>query len=606
MMRAGVVAVMAIVNSGAQIYVIALPTRFGSYLLIVDILLPPPSSAAMRGRLGPTMPHHKERVTMNGFDFVIVGAGSAGCVLANRLSADPSIRVCLIEAGKKDTSLLIRMPAGVGNLIKAEGDQNWGFWTAPQRHMENRKLWWPRGKGWGGSSSINGMVYIRGHARDYDQWAQMGLKGWSYADVLPYFKRGENYERGETEFHGSGGPLNVTESPLTNPIYKAFTNAGAEAGYKLTPDFNGADQEGFGPYQRTMYKGERWSASFAYLRPIVGERPNLTVKSAGYVTRVIIENGRAVGVECVSGKGAMPEQIRADREVIVCAGAVQSPQLLQLSGIGDPAELKKHGIAVNAASPGVGQNLQDHLDVTMIYRMSQPISAYSAQKGIKKLFVGIEYLATKGGAGADNHLQSGAFLKSREGLDRPDIQLHMVNAMMLDHAKVEPTEDGYTVHACQLRPESRGTIVLASHDPLAHPVIDPNYLATEEDRRAMRQSVKMVREVCAQAALAPYTKDEFMPGAGVTNDADIDAFIRSKGETIYHPVGTVAMGVNDSAPLDGDCRVRGVTGLRVADASSMPTLIGGNTNAPTLMLAEKIADVILGKPALKRVELQPA
>lgn len=528
------------------------------------------------------------------FDYVIVGAGSAGCVLANRLSADPAIRVCLIEAGKKDTSLMIRMPAGVGGLIKEANDQNWGFFTEPQAHMEGRKLYWPRGKGWGGSSSINGMVYIRGHAGDYDQWGQMGLKGWSYADVLPYFKRAETYERGANDFHGGSGPLNVSESPMSSPIYEAFIQAGHQAGYPVTNDFNGANQEGFGPYQRTIHKGERWSASFAYLRPIEGTRSNLKVISTGLVTRVLIEGGRAVGAEFVEGKGQAAQSVRASREVIVCAGAVQSPQLLQLSGIGDPEALKALGIDVKAASPNVGKNLQDHLDVTVINKMTQPLSAYSMQKGIKKLFVGIQYLATQKGAGADNFLQSGAFLKSREGLEMPDLQLHLVNAIMMNHGNHQPTEDGFTVHACQLRPESRGTVMLKTADPFDHPAIDPNYLATEEDRRALRESVKMVREVCRQAALGPYKGDEIMPGAGVVSDADVDAFIRSKGETIYHPVGTVSMGTGASSPVDGELKVRGIEGLRVVDASVMPTLIGGNTNAPTIMVAEKAADMILG------------
>lgn len=531
------------------------------------------------------------------FDYVIIGAGSAGCVLANRLSADPAIRVCLVEAGRKDTSLMVRMPAGVGSLIKEANDHNWGFHTEPQKHMDNRKLYWPRGKGWGGSSSINGMVYIRGHAGDYDQWGQMGLKGWSYGDVLPYFKRAETYERGANDFHGGSGPLNVSESPLSAPIYDAFIAAGGEAGYPLTADFNGAQQEGFGPYQRTIHKGGRWSASFAYLRPIEGVRPNLTVISTGLVTRVLVENGRAVGAELVAGKGREASSVRASREVIVCAGAVQSPQLLQLSGIGDPAQLKALGIDVKAASPNVGQNLQDHLDVTVIHRMTQPISAYSMQKGIKKLFVGIQYLATQKGAGADNFLQAGAFLKSREGLEMPDLQLHLVNAIMMNHGNHQPTEDGYTVHACQLRPESKGTVLLKSADPFDHPAIDPNYLAAEEDRRAMREAVKMVREVCRQAALQPFTGDEIMPGTATATDADIDAFIRRAGETIYHPVGTVAMGTGDAAPVDGELKVRGVEGLRVVDASVMPTLVGGNTNAPTIMVAEKAADMILGAKA---------
>lgn len=528
------------------------------------------------------------------FDFVIVGAGSAGCVLANRLSADPAVRVCLIEAGKKDTALMVRMPAGVGSLIKEANDHNWGFHTEPQAHMDGRRLYWPRGKGWGGSSSINGMVYIRGHAGDYDQWGQMGLKGWSYADVLPYFKRAESYERGANDFHGGDGPLSVSESPMREPVYKAFIEAGRQAGYPVTEDFNGAQQEGFGPYQRTIHKGERWSASFAYLRPIEGRRPNLKVISTGLVTRVLIEGGRAVGVEIVEAKGQIASTVRASAEVILCAGAVQSPQLLQLSGVGDPDALKKLGIEVKAASPNVGKNLQDHLDVTVIHKMNQPISAYSMQKGMKKLFVGLRYLATQTGPGSDNFLQAGAFLKSRTGLEMPDIQLHLVNAIMMNHGNHQPTEDGYTVHACQLRPESRGSVALKSADPFDHPAIDPNYLGAEEDRRAMREAVKMVRDVCKQASLQTYNAGEIMPGASVASDAEIDAFIRAKGETIYHPVGTVSMGVNATSPVDGDLKVRGVDGLRVVDASVMPTLIGGNTNAPTIMVAEKAADLIRG------------
>ena len=540
---------------------------------------------------------------MERYDYVIVGAGSAGCTLANRLSDDPAVKVCLIEAGKKDNSLMVRMPAGVGSLIKQENDFNWGFWTEPQKHMNGRKLYWPRGRGWGGSSSINGMIYIRGHAGDYDQWGQMGLKGWDYASVLPYFKKSETLDKGEDAFHGGSGPLNVSSSPMSSPIYRAFIKAGEQAGYARTDDFNGAQQEGFGPYQRTIHKGERWSASYAYLRPIVGVRDNLTVISTGRVTRVLFEGTRATGVEVVEGKGGLPQSIFADGEVIVCAGAVQSPQILQLSGIGNAEHLGRFDIKTVVDSKGVGQNLQDHLDVTVIHEMTQPISAYSMQKGLKKLGVGLRYLMNQTGPGADNFLQAGAFLKSRPGLEMPDLQLHLVNAIMMDHGKHDPQKDGYTVHACQLRPESRGTVCLASNDPFANPSIDPNHLATEEDRRAMREAVKMVREVCQQEALKPFTGSEIMPGPGATSDEDIDSFIRRTGETIYHPVGTVAMGVSDTQPLDGELKVKGVEGLRVVDASVMPTLIGGNTNAPTIMIAEKAADLILKKPLLKRAEL---
>ena len=540
---------------------------------------------------------------MERYDYVIVGAGSAGCTLANRLSADPAVKVCLIEAGKKDKSLMVRMPAGVGSLIKEENDFNWGFWTEPQKHMNGRKLYWPRGRGWGGSSSINGMIYIRGHAGDYDQWGQMGLKGWDYASVLPYFKKSETLDKGEDAYHGGSGPLRVSSAPMSSPLYRAFIQAGEQAGYATTDDFNGARQEGFGPYQRTIHKGERWSASYAYLRPIVDVRDNLTVISTGRVTKVLFDGTRATGVEVVEGKGGLPQSIFADGEVIICAGAVQSPQILMLSGIGNPEHLGRFGIKTVVESKGVGQNLQDHLDVTVIHEMTQPISAYSMQKGIKKLGVGLRYLYNQTGPGADNFLQAGAFLKSRPGLEMPDLQLHLVNAIMMDHGKHDPQKDGYTVHACQLRPESRGTVCLASDDPFANPAIDPNHLATEEDRRAMREAVKMVREVCQQDALKPFTGSEIMPGPGATSDEDIDSFIRRTGETIYHPVGTVAMGVSDSQPLDGELRVKGVEGLRVIDASVMPTLIGGNTNAPTIMIAEKAADLILKKPLLAPAEL---
>ena len=532
------------------------------------------------------------------YDYIIIGAGSAGCVLANRLSEDDSVKVCLIEAGKKDNSMLVRMPAGVGALIQDENPYNWGFWTVPQKHMNGRKLWWPRGRGWGGSSSINGMIYIRGHARDYDQWRQSGLRGWGFSDVLPYFRKSEAYERGADAFHGGDGPLNVTESPMNSPIYDMVVQAGRQAGYPETSDFNGPQQEGFGAYQRTIFENERWSAAAAYLHPIVKTRPNLTVKSTALVSRVVFRGGRANGVEMVAKRGAQAETIHATSEVIVCAGAVQSPQILQLSGIGAADDIRKHGITSIVDLPGVGANMQDHLDVTIVHEMTKKLSAYSQQAGLKKLFVGLRYMLSKSGPGADNFLQAGAFLKSREGLDRPDLQLHVVNAMMADHGKNDFGRDGFTVHSCQLRPESRGSIALASNDPFEHPLIDPNYLGSETDISVMRRSVQMIREICSQSALNDLRGMEVMPGAGVQSDAEIDAFIRETGETIYHPVGTVHMGIHDDAPLDTELKVRGVEGLRVVDASVMPTLIGGNTNAPTIMIAEKTADMIRGITAL--------
>ncbi len=537
------------------------------------------------------------------FDYIIVGAGSAGCVLANRLSEDPDVSVCLIEAGKKDTALMVRMPAGISNLIGTKNDHNWGFSTVPQAHLNARELWWPRGRGWGGSSSINGMLYVRGHARDYDQWRQSGLKGWGFADVLPYFRKSEGYEGGADDYHGGDGPLKVSDSPVDSIVYKGFIEAGQQAGYPVTEDFNGPQQEGMGPYHRTISGGERWSASKAYLHDADAERSNLTVRSTALVSRVVFRGGKTHGVELVAKRGAAPETIYANKEVILCAGAIQSPQLLMLSGLGPAEMLREQGITCIADLHGVGANLQDHLDVTVIHEMTQKLSAYSQQAGLKKLFVGLKYLRSKSGPGADNFLQAGAFLKSREGLECPDVQLHLVNAIMIDHGRETPQRDGYTVHACQLRPESRGHIALASADPFDHPLIDPNYLATEGDLTVMRQSVKMMREICAQDALSPIRGMELRPGISVQTDADIDDYIRQYAETIYHPVGTVAMGIHDDAPLDGELRVRGVEGLRVVDASVMPTLIGGNTNAPAMMIAEKAADMILGRVALPPQEV---
>ncbi len=532
------------------------------------------------------------------FDYVIVGAGSAGCVLANRLTEDPNVTVALLEAGGPDKSLLIRMPAGVGNLIATKGPMNWGFETTPQAFLDGRRLYQPRGRGWGGSSSINGMIYIRGHARDYDQWRQMGLTGWGYADVLPYFKRAQHHEDGADAWNAEGGPLWVSRGPPGDPIYKAFIQGGAQAGHPVTRDFNGYQQEGVGPYHLTIRDGERWSAAAAYLRSIVGVRPNLKVISNAHAGRVIIERKTAVGVEFSAGPGKPVQRIYARREVLLTAGAFQSPHLLLLSGIGPADELKKAGVPVEHDAPEVGRNLQDHLDVCIIYEMTKPISMYSKTKGLKQPMIGLQYMFTKQGHGRTNHLHAGAFLKTRGELDRPDIQLHLVNACMQDHARVKADRDGFTVHACQLRPESRGTVTLASRNPFDAPAIDPRYLAEEKDRRTMRDSVRIVREIVRQPALNAYRGAEFKPGENVRTDSEIDAWIRQNAETIYHPVGTVRMGTDTKAPVDEALRVRGIDSLRVIDASVMPTLIGGNTNAPTIMIAEKLSDMIRGKAPL--------
>ncbi|OFZ98406.1 MAG: glucose-methanol-choline oxidoreductase [Betaproteobacteria bacterium RIFCSPLOWO2_02_67_12] len=521
---------------------------------------------------------------MNEFDYVVVGGGSAGCALAARLSEDPAMQVCLLEAGGRGRSFLIDTPILLA-LTVPHAICNWAFATVPQAGLDGRKGYQPRGKALGGSSAINAMVYMRGHPRDYDDWAAAGNRGWGWRDLLPLFKRNEHNERGADEYHGGGGPLNVADVRSPNPASHAFVEAGVQAGHARNRDFNGASQDGVGLYQVTQKNGRRWSAARAYLDP-AANRSNLTVITSAHALRLTLEGKTCTGVETTRG------HLRARRETIVCAGAFGSPQLLLLSGIGAQEELAPHGIALHHELPGVGCNLQDHPDYVIGYLSDAPGLLGLTPRGLLNLARGWPAFWRDGsGILASNIAEAGGFLRSRGGLERPDLQLHFTIGLVADHGRDRKPRYGFSCHVCVLRPKSRGRVSLTSSNPLAAPRIDPAFLEHDDDARDLLRGVKMTREILEQPALGPYRGANVFGEPG-KSDEQLLALVRRRADTVYHPVGTCRMGSDEMAVVDAELRVRGLDRLRVADASIMPTLIGGNTNAPAMVIGEKAAERI--------------
>jgi choline dehydrogenase len=520
-------------------------------------------------------------------DYIIAGAGSAGCALANRLSARPADQVLLLEAGGRDLNPFIHMPAGLSRLV-GNKRVDWNYYTEPEPELLGRTLYWPRGRVLGGSSSINAMCYTRGHRLDYDEWATLGADGWDYASVLPYFRRAEDQSRGPSEHHGIGGPLSVEDLTFRNPLSAAFVDAAVQCGLQRNADFNGSVQGGAGFYQVTQRRGRRCSAAVAYLRP-ASRRTNLDVRTHCLCTRVLFEGTRAVGVE-YRARGQL-HRAWAKREVILAAGTIGSPHLLMLSGIGRPDEQRALGIPTLAENPEVGRNLQDHLDFCTLNKCTQKVT-YDFNF-YQELTVALRYLLTRSGPGASNIAEAGGFVRSHLAPDeRPDIQFHFVPAQLDDHGRNRLSGHGYTVHACALRPMSRGHLSLRSNRPEDPPRIFASYLHEPKDLEVMLEGMRWSREILHAAALAPFRGIEIFPGDAVTTRHDLEQVLRRKAETIYHPVGSCRMGADASSVVDCQLRVRGVEGLRVADASVMPRLIGGNTNAPTIMIAERLADLL--------------
>lgn len=533
------------------------------------------------------------------FDYIIVGGGSAGCVLASRLSEDPAVRVALLEAGPSDRSVLIHCPAGLAAMARFELN-GWGYGTVPQPGLNGRRGYQPRGKVLGGSSSINAMIYARGHASDYDAWAAQGNPGWSFADVLPYFKRAEHNERGADALHGQGGPLNVMDLRSPNPFLPSFVEAGVQAGYPHNSDFNGAEQEGVGVYQVTHKNGERHSAAKAYLTPHL-QRANLQVITNALTTRVVLDEDerppRAVGVEYRGQGGRGPLQVlrlREGGEVVLSAGAFGSPHLLMLSGIGPADHLAEHGIRCVHALPGVGQNLHDHVDVVLVVNAPKVPELFGLSLGgVARMVRGIfEWRGRRSGMLTTNFAEAGGFIRSSADETVPDLQLHFVVGKLVDHGRKTVFGHGYSCHVCLLRPKSRGTLRLSSADPQATPLIDPAFLQDPDDMVRLLRGFKLMRSLLQQPALARHGGTESASSAQAQSDAQIEQFIRNHADTIYHPVGTCRMGPGPMDVVDSSLRVHGVAGLRVVDASVMPEVVGGNTNAPVIMMAEKAVDLI--------------
>ncbi|MBT8141002.1 MAG: choline dehydrogenase [Gammaproteobacteria bacterium] len=528
------------------------------------------------------------------FDYVIIGAGSAGCVLANRLSADPNTSVCLLEAGAKDNSTFIHTPAGTVTMMRGTplmgGKYNWQFHTTPQAGLNGRRGYQPRGKTLGGSSSINAMIYIRGHQSDYDDWEKLGNPGWGFSDVLPYFKRSEHNERIQNELHGQNGELNVSDSFSNNPVHELFIEAGIEQGHVQNDDFNGHTQEGVGRYQMTQINGSRCSTAVAFLKP-VSERPNLTVLTNARACKILIQGKRATGVELRHKNTTL--QIDANKEVLLAAGAFQSPQLLMLSGIGAVDNLQPHGIELVHELPGVGANLVDHPDYTSVHKSANKQTiGISASGTLDVLKAMNQYRKDRTGLLSSNYAESGGFLKTDPDLARPDIQLHFVAGIVDDHGRKLHLGHGISCHSCVLRPKSRGSVTLASSDPMADPVIDLNFLGEEDDLNVLLKGYKITREILHSKALHGTTGKEVYTKGSMSDD-ELAYWMRQRADTVYHPVSSCRMGNSDMDVVDAKLRVHGVENLRVVDASIMPTLIGGNTNAPSIMIAEKAADMIL-------------